>query len=48
MKTQCPTWTVELELPDGRVHITYYVGSYEEAKAWAQSTGFKVLAVRED
>jgi hypothetical protein len=48
MKTQPTTWTIELELPNGLRHITYHVGSYEEARAWAQGTGFKVLAVRED
>jgi len=42
-------WTVELEVPGEGTVLTSYVGTYLEARAWAQSCGdVEVLAVRED
>ena len=41
-------WTVELRL-NGREVLTSYVGTYAEAKFWANSCGaVEVLAIRED
>ena len=41
-------WTVELRL-NGREVLTSYVGTYAEAKFWANSCGAaEVLAIRED